>query len=46
MEGNRIPKRVLCMKSWAAHVARMGEERGVCRVLLGDTGGKKTSEET
>ena len=26
---------------WAGHVARMGEERGVYRVLLGETGGKE-----
>ena len=25
---------------WAAHVARMGEERGVCRVLLGKPEGR------
>ena len=31
---------------WAGHVARMGEERGVCRVLLGETGGKETTGET
>ena len=27
-------------------VARMGEERGVYRVLLGETGGKETTGET
>jgi len=27
---------------WAGHVARMGEERGVHRILLGETGGKET----
>ena len=26
---------------WAGHVARMGEERGVCRVLVGKPEGKK-----
>ena len=31
---------------WAGHVARMGEERGVYRVLVGETGGKETTEET
>jgi len=25
---------------WAGHVARMGEERGVCRVLVGKPEGK------
>jgi len=27
--------------SWAGHVARMGEERGVYRVVLGKLEGKK-----
>ena len=27
---------------WDGHVAHMGEERGVYRVLLGETGGKET----
>ena len=31
---------------WAGHVARMREERGVYRVLLGETGGKETTGET
>jgi len=31
---------------WAGHVARMDEERGVYRVLVGETGGKETNEET
>ena len=31
---------------WAGHVAHMGEERGVYRVLLGETGGKETTGET
>ena len=31
---------------WAGHVARMGEERGVYRVLGGETGGKETTGET
>jgi len=26
---------------WAGHVARMGEERGVCRVLVGKLEGKR-----
>jgi len=26
---------------WAGHVARMGEERGVCRVLVGKSEGKR-----
>jgi len=26
---------------WAGHVARMGEERGVCRVLLGKPEGNR-----
>jgi len=30
---------------WARHVARMGEERGVYKVL-GETGGKETTGET
>jgi len=44
------PNIVRVMKSrrmrWAGHVARMGEERGVYRVLVGETGGKETTEET
>ena len=32
-------------KRWAGHVARMGEERGVYRVLVGETGGKETTGE-
>ena len=31
---------------WANHVARMDEERGVYRVLMGETGGKETTGET
>jgi len=31
---------------WAGHVARMGEEREVYRVLVGKTGGKETTGET
>ena len=31
---------------WAGHVARMGEERGVYRVLVGETGGKEINGET
>jgi len=31
---------------WAGHVARMGEERGVYRFLVGKTGGKETTGET
>ena len=26
---------------WAGHVARMGEEKGVCRVLVGKPEGKR-----
>ena len=28
---------------WAEHVAHMGEQRWVYRVLLGETGGKETT---
>ena len=28
-------------KRWAGHVARMGEERGACRVLVGKPEGKR-----
>jgi len=31
---------------WAGHVARMGEEREVYRVLVVESGGKETSGET
>ena len=31
---------------WAGHVARMGEEMGMYRVLVGETGGKETTGET
>ena len=31
---------------WAGHVVRMGEERGVYRVLEGETVGKETTGET
>ena len=31
---------------WAGHVARMGEERGVYRVLVGKPDEKKTTGET
>jgi hypothetical protein len=27
---------------WAGHVARIGERRGVCRVLVGKPEGKRT----
>jgi len=44
------PNIVRVMKSrrmrWAGHVARMSEERGVDRVLVGKTGGKETTGET
>ena len=46
--GHFVEKCVYCciIKSrrmrWAGHVARMGEERGVCRVLVGKTEGKGT----
>jgi len=31
---------------WAGHVARMGKERGVYRILLGETGEKEPTGET
>ena len=31
----------LCLMKWAGHVARMGEERGVYRVLVGKPEGKR-----
>jgi len=31
---------------WAGQVGGMGEERGVCRVLVGETGGRETTGET
>ena len=31
---------------WAGHVARMGEGRGVYRVLFGETRGEETAGET
>jgi len=31
---------------WDRHVARIGEERGAYRVLVGETGGKETTGET
>jgi hypothetical protein len=31
---------------WAGHVARMGEDRGVYRVLVGKLGGKEAIGET
>jgi len=31
---------------WAGHVARIGEERGAYRVLVGKTGGKETTGDT
>ena len=41
-----LPNIVRVIKSrrmrWAGHVARMGEERGVYRVLVGETEGKET----
>jgi len=44
------PNIVLVIKSrrmrWAGHVARMGEERGVYRVLVGKPDGKGTTGET
>ena len=33
--------RVIKPRRWAGHVARMGEERGVYRVLVGKSEGKK-----
>ena len=38
-------KFIICLYM-AGHVARMGEERGVYRVLVGETGGKETTGET
>jgi len=44
------PNNVRVIKSrkmrWVAHVAHMGEERVVYRVLVGKTGGKETNGET
>jgi len=44
------PNMVRMIKSrrmrWAGHVARMGEERRVYRVLVGKPGGKETTGET
>ena len=37
---------IITLMRWAGHVARMGEERGMCRVLVGETGGKETTGET
>ena len=31
---------------WAGHVAHMGEEKGVYKVLVGKPGGKETTGET
>ena len=31
---------------WAGHVAHMGEERGLYKGLVGETGGKETTGET
>jgi len=31
---------------WAGHVARMSKEKGLYRVLVGETGGKETTGET
>jgi len=31
---------------WAGHIARMGERRGVYRVLVGETEGKRTTWKT
>jgi len=42
------PNNVWVIKSrkmrWAGHVARMGEERGVCRFLVGKPKGKRPLE--
>ena len=39
--------RVIKLKMrWAGHVARMGERRGVYRVLVGKPRGKETTRET
>ena len=46
----RLPNIVRVVKStrmtWAEHVVRMGEKRGVHRVLVGKNGGKETNGET
>jgi len=31
---------------WAGHVARMGKEKGLYKVSVGETGGKETTGET
>jgi hypothetical protein len=36
----------LCLMRWAGHVARMGEDRGVHRVLVGKSEGKIPYGET
>ena len=45
-----LPNIVRVVKSsrmrWAGHVARMGEGRGVHRVLVGETQGKEAIRET
>ena len=45
-----LPNIVRVVKSrrmrWAGHVARMGEDRGVHRVLMGKPGGKEAIGET
>ena len=45
-----LPNIVRVVKSrgvrWVGHVARMGEERGAHRVLVGETSGKETTGET
>jgi len=47
---NSSPNNVRVIKSrrmrWAGHVARMGERRGVYRVLVGETLRKETTWET
>jgi len=44
------PNNIRVIKSrrmrWAGHVARVGEERGVYRVLVGKPEGKETTGET
>ena len=41
----KIKTHILCsvtfFSPWAGHVARMGEERGACRVLVGKQEGKR-----
>ena len=38
--------KINCTMIWAGHVARMGEERGAYRVLVGKPEGRRTTVET